>query len=321
MSQGIIVRKEVFDWAIKESGLPINVIEKNKVLFNIIERVKYPTFKQLMEISRFLNVPFGMFFLERPPREDYFLMEFKEICNKVNGKLSKDLRDIILEMDYRKSWMSEFKQNNGFDKLDLVKGKKIYSVDEGVKVLKEVLKIDYDIIKDKNPKDVFKIVRERIESLGVLVMMNNFVGSNTHRVLDINEFRAFVLNDEYAPLIFLNSNDTYRGVILSLLHEFVYLLLDKNIDDILVSYDDFTYEDGFVNFIVKEFLNLIEIDYSLNKIESSKICNNTLNLMTKDFYISVIEQTESGNITFPDAFKLIGVNARGYDKVKKEVGM
>lgn len=62
MSQGIIVRKEVFDWAIKESGLPINVIEKNKVLFNIIERVKYPTFKQLMEISRFLNVPFGMFF-------------------------------------------------------------------------------------------------------------------------------------------------------------------------------------------------------------------------------------------------------------------
>lgn len=43
--------------------------------------------------------------------------------------------------------------------------------------------------------------------------------------------------------------------------------------------------------------------------------------MTKDFYISVIEQTESGNITFPDAFKLIGVNARGYDKVKKEVGM
>lgn len=61
---------------------------------------------------------------------------------------------------------------------------------------------------------------------------------------------AFVLNDEYAPLIFLNSNDTYRGVILSLLHEFVYLLLDKNIDDILVSYDDFTYEDGFINFIV-----------------------------------------------------------------------
>ena len=160
------------------------------------------------------------------------------------------------------------------------------------------MKIDYDIIKDKNPKDVFKIVRERIESLGVLVMMNNFVGSNTHRVLDINEFRAFVLNDEYAPLIFLNSNDTYRGVILSLLHEFVYLLLDKNIDDILVSYDDFTYEDGFINFIVKEFLNLIEIDYSLNKIESSKICNNTLNLMTKDFILALLSKAEAEILRF-----------------------
>ena len=66
-------------------------------------------------------------FLERPPREDYF-MEFKEICNKVNGVI-KRLKRYNLEMDNRKSWMSEFKQN-GFDKFILLKVK-IYSVMKG----------------------------------------------------------------------------------------------------------------------------------------------------------------------------------------------
>lgn len=42
-------------------------------------------------------------------------------------------------------------------------------------------------------------------------MQNCIVGNNTHRCLDINEFRAFVSLDEYAPLIFLNSRDSQHA--------------------------------------------------------------------------------------------------------------
>ncbi len=37
------------------------------------------------------------------------------------------------------------------------------------------------------------------------------VGSNTRRKLDIEEFRGFMLYDEYAPLIFINANDSISG--------------------------------------------------------------------------------------------------------------
>ena len=42
-------------------------------------------------------------------------------------------------------------------------------------------------------------------------MMNGIVGKNTHRVLDVNEFRAFAMVNEWAPLIFINGADSAGG--------------------------------------------------------------------------------------------------------------
>lgn len=50
-------------------------------------------------------------------------------------------------------------------------------------------------------------------------MVNGVVGHNTHRPLSIQEFRAFTLLDEYAPLIFINTNDSPNGKLFSLVHE------------------------------------------------------------------------------------------------------
>lgn len=59
-------------------------------------------------------------------------------------------------------------------------------------------------------------------------MMSGIVGNNTHRPLDTNEFRAFALVDDQAPLIFINSNDSTNGKIFSLLHEFAHICLGEN---------------------------------------------------------------------------------------------
>ena len=59
-------------------------------------------------------------------------------------------------------------------------------------------------------------------------MMNGIVGNNTHRPLAIDEFRAFALVDNYAPLVFINSNDSTSGRLFSLLHELVHILMGKN---------------------------------------------------------------------------------------------
>jgi Zn-dependent peptidase ImmA (M78 family) len=60
---------------------------------------------------------------------------------------------------------------------------------------------------------------------GVIIMMNGVVRSNTHRPLNIEEFRAFTLIDTFAPLIFINATDSASGRLFSILHEFAHICL------------------------------------------------------------------------------------------------
>ena len=82
--------------------------------------------------------------------------------------------------------------------------------------------------KVRNTQDAFRFLRDKISNVGVIVMLNGIVGNNTHRPLEIDEFRAFAMLDEYAPLIFINSNDSAGGKVFSLLHEFVHLCIGES---------------------------------------------------------------------------------------------
>ena len=71
--------------------------------------------------------------------------------------------------------------------------------------------------------DALRLLRQAIEAAEIMVVVNGVVGNNTHRPLDVNEFRGFVLVDPVAPLVFVNGKDAECAQMFTLAHELAHI--------------------------------------------------------------------------------------------------
>jgi Zn-dependent peptidase ImmA (M78 family) len=76
-------------------------------------------------------------------------------------------------------------------------------------------------------EDALRTLRNAAERIGILVVTSSVVGLNNHRPLNPQEFRGFVLCDEYAPLIFVNGADSKSAQMFTLAHELTHIWLGR----------------------------------------------------------------------------------------------
>ena len=111
-------------------------------------------------------------------------------------------------------------------------------------------------------------------------MLTSKIDDNTHKTFDLDEFRAFALYDDYAPLIFINAQDAPSGRLFSLIHEFVHLLRGET--DIVTE----------PHFFIETICNTVAINflapkcYIKEKLGIKKVTRDNLINLSRYFKIS-----------------------------------
>jgi len=224
------ISQDILDWVVKQTASDVVLPKTLPMIKEWQKGIKTPTYNQIKAVSRDTRIPLGYFFLKTPPEEKIKLLEYRTVKNQEFEQPSRDLVDTIEEMERIIEWTNDNLKAEGADMNPVVgKLKKVTDVNAIARYIRNVLGLEdrwYE--ESQNPGDSFRKLRSVISATGTIVMMNGIVRGNTHRPLDVDEFRAFTIIDDYAPLIFINANDSINGRLFSLLHEFVHICLGVN---------------------------------------------------------------------------------------------
>lgn len=253
------VKPEILKWVIEESEFSNVPTQTIKLLHSWLAGEKTPTFHQVEDVSKKTHIPFGYFFLNTPPEKECEIVEYRTIDSVSIANPSRELIDTVYLMTDVQEWMEENNRREGNDPYGYV-GKYhgiLSSAEEIVDDIRNTLNIKVNWYSEiKNSSESFRYLRSHISDIGILVMTNGVVGNNTHRKLNIDEFRAFTLINKYAPLIFINTCDTDNGKVFSLLHELAHIWIgeDSLYNEPYGSFHKVSPVETFCNAIAAEFL-------------------------------------------------------------------
>jgi Zn-dependent peptidase ImmA (M78 family)/transcriptional regulator with XRE-family HTH domain len=219
------VTPEILKWSIDRVGGLEMLQKKFPKLPEWLRMESEPTLKQLEKLANATGTPLGYFFLSEPPHEELTVPHYRTINNQKTSQPSVNLIDTIHTMERRQDWMRDYLIQLGNDPLPYVGSAKITDDPKRIaKDMREKLGLKNGWADEyRTWEDALRNLMIEFENIGILVMANGIVGNNTHRKLDVNEFRGFVLVDDYAPLIFINNSDGKAAQMFTLAHELAHI--------------------------------------------------------------------------------------------------
>lgn len=227
----VAVKKEVLNWAIDRSKRTIEDLRgKFPKITEWIEGSNEPTLRQLESLAKATRTPFGFFFLNQPPEIRLPIPYFRTPGGEGLDKPSPDLIETIQLMQQRQSWIKEFWIEEGKERLSIVRSATVSEPPNSIaQRIRDAIGFDESwAARQGTWTKSLKILREAIEAAGIMVVVNGVVGNNTHRKLDVEEFRGFVLVDDYAPLVFINGTDGKAAQMFTLAHELAHVFLGSS---------------------------------------------------------------------------------------------
>ena len=172
-------------------------------------------------------MPFGYFFLPEPPDIPLPIPDFRTVQNRKLGVVSPDLLDTIYAMQRRQAWLREDRIECEAPPLTFVGSARLNDDPSavGLEIRRLIGLEDGWAGEVRTWQEAVSHLRQAIEELGVITVINGVVGNNTRRKLNEEEFRGFAISDELAPLIFVNGADAKSAQMFTLAHELAHIWL------------------------------------------------------------------------------------------------
>ncbi|WP_150274841.1 ImmA/IrrE family metallo-endopeptidase [Paenibacillus tepidiphilus] len=219
------VSPDILNWAAQRAGKENIIQDEFPKWGQWINKESQPTFNQLEKISKFTSTPLGLFFLPAPPKEKLPVPHYRTTNDRGNEAPSSNLLETVQTMQRRQEWMRDYLSEIGYDRLSFVgRGDRRHDPKKIAKDIRIQLGLERGWSAScPNWQAALTMLINRIEDIGILVVVNGIVGNNTKRKLDVDEFRGFVLVDDLAPLIFVNNSDGKAAQMFTLAHELAHV--------------------------------------------------------------------------------------------------
>lgn len=267
--QKALINPKIIRWAMQTRNINEHIIvkklnKKHEDFIAWLEGNAFPTFKQAQQLAKILGIPFGYLYLKKPPEEKLPVPDFRTIENQ--KPVSNSLRNLLLYLEQKQLFLEEFFKSENYEELNFI-GK--YNIDNDYKQVAKFIRNWLEIEK-LNKKNFLEELIEKLNQNRIFVFRNTILENNTHKRLDIEEIRGAVFVNKYAPLIFINENDTKKAQIFTLIHEIVHILINKSeFSDIKI--ENINKIEVFCNKVTAEVLLPEEKLSNLNLITSETI--------------------------------------------------
>lgn len=235
------VNPEILRWARETAGLSPSEAAKKIALdgtkkLSAEERIAalesgddVPTRSLLSRMAKQYRRPLIAFYLAQPPKKGNRGQDFRTLPEEhANGDeilLDALLRDVHSRQSIIRAALED---DESVAPLRFVGS---LSTDRGVNATVEILRAELklpakDFRATRTTEDAFRLLRERVESLGVFVVLAGNLGSH-HSALNLETFRGIAIADKIAPFIVLNDDDSRAAWSFSLVHELTHLFLGQ----------------------------------------------------------------------------------------------
>lgn len=224
------IKPELLHWAISRAGYRYEeFFDTFPRAQGWLEEEKRPTLPQLRDFAKKAHVPFGYLFLQEPPEETLPIPFFRTVGGETD-RVGVNLRDTILNLQQRQEWIREILVEQGEEPLAFIgKFTPQDDIEAVVQNIRDTLGLENKWAAQlPNWERALQHLAEKTEEAGIFIIFNSVVDNNTHRPIAVEECRGFVMCDEIAPFMFVNSADSKSAQMFTIVHELAHLWIGES---------------------------------------------------------------------------------------------